>query len=469
MTTPWLTDAISLHDAMRNGELSPVEAVRSTIEAMEASNLNAISHLDAEAALRSAETADTSLPLGGIPIGIKELDPVAGWPANEASLALAGEIADADSPMVERLRAAGAILVAQTTSSEFGSVNFTSTRLHGTTTNPWDTTATPGGSSGGSAAAVAGGLLPLASGSDGGGSIRIPAGFSGLVGLKPSFGRIPKVTESAFEPLTSVWGCLSRSVRDTARFLDVTAGPDERDPFSLPAAPSFEAGLGSTDLSALKVLVLLDLGSAIVADDVAAQIDAVASGLIATSGMTRVDVDVQFPQGGWEWSLSSAASVLGDLGDRWPACAEDLGPEMGFGARMASERYGLDIFLAVERFRHASVRAMATAFASADLIMCATNPDVAFDAAGPMRTVVDGRNLVEEVGFGRALGNNGALTIPANTTGNPAIALPAGTVRGLPVSLQVIGRHHAEQILLDVGLELERTQPWPLTAPGSPT
>jgi aspartyl-tRNA(Asn)/glutamyl-tRNA(Gln) amidotransferase subunit A len=109
---------------------------------------------------------------------------------------------------------------------------------------------------------------------------------------------------------------------------------------------------------------------------------------------------------------------------------------------------------------------MAMAFSQVDVIICATNPDVAFDAAGPMRTVVGGHDLVAELGFGRALSNNGALTIPANTTGNPAIALPAGTVRGMPVSLQVIGRHHAEQVLLDIGLVLEAMAPWPLVAPG---
>jgi len=469
MDGPWLDDATSLLEALRAGELTPVEATIASIAAIEASSLNAISHLDAEAALAAAERADVSLPLGGLPIGIKELDHVAGWPANEASLALDGEVAEEDSPLNERLRGAGAVLLAQTTSSEFGSVNFTSTRLHGTTTNPWDPAATPGGSSGGTAAAVAGGLLPLASGSDGGGSIRIPAGFSGLVGLKPTFGRIPKMTASAFEPFTSCWGCLSRSVRDTALFLDVAAGPDERDPFSLPAPTgSFVDGLGRTDLRGLRAAVAIDLGVAIVAEDVADQLAEVAARLVEATGMVPVPLEVALPSGGLEWSMVSSASVLGDLGDRYPACAELLGPEMGFGARLAHERFSLDTLLTVERFRHASVAAMATAFSSADVIICATNPDVAFDAAGPMRTVVGGVDLVAEHGLGRALSNNGALTIPANTTGNPAIALPAGLVRDMPVSLQVIGRHHAEQVLLDIGLALERLLPWPLVAPGAP-
>ena len=469
MDTPWLGDASSLLDAYRSGEVDPVEAIEASIRAIEASSLNAISHLDAERALDAARRADPSLPLGGLPLGIKELDHVGGWPANEASLALEGTIAEGDSPLNERLRSAGAILLAQTTSSEFGSVNFTSTRLHGTTTNPWDESRTPGGSSGGTAAAVAGGLLPLASGSDGGGSIRIPAGFTGLVGLKPSFGRIPKMTEASFEPLTSVWGCLSRSMRDTALFLDVAAGPDERDPFSLPAAPgSFLGDLGTTDLTGLRAAISIDLGAAIVAEDVAAHLEVAAVELAQACGMTVVPLDLEFPEGGLEWSMVSSASVLADLGDRYPACADLLGPEMGFGARLTHKRFTLETLLAVERFRHAAVATMATAFSQVDVIICATNPDVAFDAAGPMRMTVEGRDLVAEVGIGKALGNNGALTIPANTTGNPAIALPAGTVRGLPVSLQVIGRHHAEQLLLDIGLVLERIAPWPLIAPGAP-
>ena len=468
MDAPWLDDVTSLQAALRSGEVSSLEVTSATLEAIDASTLNAISHLDAERALAQAARADVSLPLGGVPIGIKELDPVAGWPANEASLALADEIATADSPLTERLRASGAILVAQTTASEFGGVNFTSTRIHGTTTNPWESSATPGGSSGGSAAAVAGGLLPLATGGDGGGSIRIPAGFCGLVGLKNTFGRIPKSTQSAFEPLTAVLGSLTRSVADSARFLDVGAGADERDPFSLPATSSFEAGLGTIDLAGLRVGLVVDLGAAIVADDVAAQIEQVAVELLQACGMRRVDLDLALPRGGFEWSMVGSAAVLADLGDRYPACAEELGFEMAFATKVTTEHYSLKTFAAVEQFRRASVAEMARAFDQVDLIMCATNPDVAFDAAGPMRTVVGGRDLVKELGFGEALGNNGALTIPANTTGNPAIALPAGTVRGLPVSLQVIGRHHAEATLLDVGLALERLRPWPMVAPGAP-
>ena len=175
--------------------LSPTEALDASLAAIDASGLNAFSPCRHRAARAAAASADVSLPFGGVPIGVKELESVDGWPYTEASLVFNDRIADHDSTQVTRLRAAGAVLAAQTTASEFGGVNCTSTKLHGTTRNPWDPERTPGGSSGGSAAAVAGGLLPIASGGDGGGSIRIPAGFTGLFGLKSTFGRIPKGPE----------------------------------------------------------------------------------------------------------------------------------------------------------------------------------------------------------------------------------------------------------------------------------
>jgi aspartyl-tRNA(Asn)/glutamyl-tRNA(Gln) amidotransferase subunit A len=168
-----------------------------TLAAVAADERNAVCHVDADAALAAAEQADVSRPFGGVPLAVKELLPVAGWPDTEASVALADRVATDDSIPVERLRLGGAIPAVQTTSSEFGGVNQTTTKLHGATLNPWDTERTPGGSSGGSAAGVAGGLFALATASDGGGSIWIPAGFCGLVGLKPTYGRVPKGPRSA--------------------------------------------------------------------------------------------------------------------------------------------------------------------------------------------------------------------------------------------------------------------------------
>jgi Asp-tRNA(Asn)/Glu-tRNA(Gln) amidotransferase A subunit family amidase len=465
---PWMEDACSLVDAFRAGTLSPTEALDASLAAIADSSLNAVSFVDEEQARKTAAAADVSRPFGGVPIGVKELDPVQGWPRTEASLVLKDRIADYDGTMTSRLRQAGAVLVGQTTASEFGGINCPYTRLHGATSNPYDLERTPGGSSGGSAASVSGGLLPICTGGDGGGSIRIPAGFTGLFGLKATFGRIPKGPRAEIEPLTAVIGCLSRSVRDAARWYDVCNGASEYDPFSLPRVEGWEAGLGTLDLAGMKVAVSTDLGAAFVASAVKERVEHAAADLIADAGLERVDISVSLPRGGLEWALAGTASLLVDLGDRYPACESELTPEIMLAANIATNHYGLETAKDIEIFRRDMIVKLATLFDQVDFIICATNPDVAFPAKGPMPTVVDGVDLVSEVGFEAAVGNNGALTIPANTTGNPAVAIPAGLVDGLPVSMQIIGRHHAEPLLLELARVVERERPWPLVAPGAP-
>ena len=434
---------------------------------MEESDLNAFSHVDADAARAAAAVADISLPFGGVPIAIKELESVHGWPHTEASLVFRDRLSDCDSTQVTRLRAAGAVLAAQTTASEFGGINCTHTKLHGTTRNPWNLERTPGGSSGGSAASVAGGLLPIASGGDGGGSIRIPAGFTGLFGLKSTFGRIPKGPHAHQPPLTVTLGCVSRSVRDTARWFDVCNGFDPRDTLSLPRVEGWEADLDSFDLAGKRAVISIDLGSAIVEPAQTVLLMELAEQLISRGKLRRVDVAINLPAGGNEWSLSNLIGLAGALGDRYPACHEDLTPEIQLGMRIATSRLNLQTAGATEIFRiHVNER-MADIFEQTDFLFAATNPDVAFAATGPMATTVGSVDLVAEFGFERAIGNNGALTIPANLTGNPAITIPAGFIDGLPVGLQVIGRHHEEQLLLDLARLSEREFPWPLVVPSA--
>jgi aspartyl-tRNA(Asn)/glutamyl-tRNA(Gln) amidotransferase subunit A len=401
-------------------------------------------------------------------MGVKELDPVKGWPQTEASLVLQDEIADYDGTMISRLKQAGAVLVGQTTASEFGGINCTYTRLHGATANPYNLECTPGGSSGGSAASVAGGLLPICTGGDGGGSIRIPAGFTGLYGLKATFGRIPKGPHTEIEPLTAVIGCLTRSVRDAARWYDVCNGASEYDPFSLPRVEGWESSLGTIDLQGMGVVVSVDLGAAVVASAVRAKVEDAAAALISDAGLVRKDVPVNLPKGGLEWALAGTASLLVGLGDRYPDCQGDLTPEIMLAANIATNHYTLETAKNIETFRRDIIVKVARIFDEVDFIICATNPDVAFPAKGPMPTTIDGVDLISEYGFEAAVGNNGALTIPANTTGNPAAAIPVGLVDGLPVSMQIIGRHHAEQLLLELSRVVERERPWPLVAPQSP-
>lgn len=458
---PWLGDACALVDAFRSGEWTPTEALEATLEAIEVSELNAFSHLDAERAMAAAERADPSLPFGGVPIGVKELERVEGWPQTDASLVFRDRVATKTGTHVERLLAAGAVPVGLTTASEVGFVNWTSTKLNGTTHNPWKHGRTPGGSSGGSAAAVSGGLVPIATGGDGGGSIRIPSGYSGLLGLKSTFGRIPRGPEAEIGFLNVCLGPLSRSVRDTARWFDVCNGYDPRDPLSLPRVEGWEDGLGSQDLSGLRAVIAPDLGATTVHSEVRAAVVELAEALVRELGLKVVDVPVELPENGLAWGAAGLPALYSTLKGRWPACRDDLTEPVQFGASFF-DQYSVEAAAMVEEFRIEMNEAFADLFADVDLVFSATNPYGAFDADGPPPQEVEG------VPVGPF--ETGALTIPANIAGHPAISIPAGTTtEGLPVGLQVFGpRHTGEELLLDVALAAERLRPWPLVAPGAP-
>ena len=461
MSATWKGDVVSLVEAFRSGERTPVEELEATWAAIDASELNAVCYEDREAAMEAAASADVSLPFGGVPIGVKELDHVEGWPDTGASVMWADRVASYTSTKMQRLVDAGAVLAAQTTSSEFGGLNQTWTKLHGATENPWMAGRTPGGSSGGSAAGVAGGLFPIATGGDGGGSIRIPAGFCGLVGLKSTYGRIPKGPHVTVGNLTAVPGCMSRSVRDTARWFDVSNGHDRHDPYSLPKVSGWEAGLGTRadELAGAGVIVDATLGGAVVADDTMALVDEAAAFLIELAGMRRIDHPIAIPKGGAAWSLSGGIGLSLDVDGRWPEQADDLTPPMAAGVRIAKERLDVETMVRFERRRTEIFEAMAGLFGVADFIMAASNPDVAFAASGGIPSEFGGKPSDR--------GNNGALTIPSNIYGNPAISIPIGTdAAGLPVGLQVLGPHHSEPLLLELAHMVEQARPWPLVAPG---
>ena len=455
---PWQGDASSLVDAFRRKERSPLEELEATYAAIDASDLNAFCYLDRDRALAAAKRADVSLPFGGVPLGVKELERYTGWPDTDASLVFKDRIAASTDTMLSRAQAAGAVLVGQTTASEFGGVNVTRTMLHGATHNPWKHGRTPGGSSGGSAAAVAGGLVTIATGGDGGGSIRIPAGFTGLVGLKATYGRIPRGPGAIHGNLTTVVGCLSRSVRDTARWFDVCNGHEGNDSLSLPRVEGWEAGLGTHSLRGLRAVVVPDWGSAVVSPAMWSVLEEAAQHLISVTGMKRVSgVDTSLPRLGAAWSITGMAALAFELRDYWPACADILTPEIRYGLERTGSLYGTEARGKFETRRAELSRRMTEIFSQADIIITASNPDVAFNAEGPLPDTFGG--------IVAGAGNNGVLTFPANIHGNPGISIPAGTVDGLPVGLQVMGPHFSEQILLDIALAYERSRPWPLVAP----
>jgi len=458
--TPWTGDACSLVDAFRRGERSPAEELEAVLAAIERSPLNAMSFVDAEGARRATAEADLAKPFGGVPVAVKMLDSVTGWPHTEASLVFKDRIADHTSTKLTRLvDDGGGVLVGQTTASEFGGLNVSTNRLTGTTHNPWRHGRTAGGSSGGSAAAVAGGLFTLTTGGDGGGSIRIPAAFNGLVGMKGTAGRIPRGPRTMIGPLTVVTGCLTRSVRDIARFYDVCAGHDARDPYSLPKVEGWERDLGTHDLRGKRAVIAPTLGAAVVRPEVEANVRAAAEALAADVGLVLVDVPVRLPGLGLEWALTNLATLRADLIDEWPACAELLSKQIAFGLDFADRQMSLETKARAELARIHANETMAAVFDEVDFIFCATNPDVAYPAEVQMNTRVGDQKTDP--------GNNGALTIPANICGNPAISIPVEPVDGLPVGMQVIGKHHEDALLLDLALAVERTCPWPLIAPAA--
>ncbi len=500
--TPWQGDACSLVDAFRAGDRSPLEELDATLAAIEASDLNCFAHVDPDRARDAARRADVTLPFGGVPTAIKELDPVEGWPFTEASLVYRDRVASYTSHHAQRLLERGGVVpVGKTTASEFGGLNVSVTKINGVTHNPWRRGRSCGGSSGGSAAAVSGGLVSLATGGDGGGSIRIPAGYTGLLGMKGTFGRIPRGPHAYMRPNTVVLGNLSRSVRDAARYYDVCAGTHAYDPSSLPSHGRWEAGLGQSELRGLRVAVVPALGGVTLEPGVEDRVRAEAKQLIADAGMVEVDVRVEPPNLAAQWMMGNLATLLADLGPAWPACSGELTDEVAVGLHLAEAMYNLRTAAVAEELRIQANEVMARAFEEADLIIAATNPGPAFAADagtsnpqgpvvaalfsnGPARYAVRGVLGAVRVAAGAVPGlpsallaqaatrlpdlvNMGALTIISNIYGNPAVSVPAGTVDGLPVGMQVLAPHHRDELLFDVALAVERERPWPMVAPGA--
>lgn len=500
--TPWLDDACSLVDAFRSGERSPREELEATYAAIEQSHLNCFSFLDPERALAAADHADVSRPFGGVPVGIKELDQVQGWPDTQASLVFKDRIAAHTGEATRRFtEEGGAVPVGLTTASEFGGLNVSITKLNGICHNPWRQGSTVGGSSGGSASAVSGGLVPIGTGGDGGGSIRIPAGYAGLLGMKGTYGRISRGPHSFFRPGTVVLGCLARSVRDAARHFDVCAGLDPRDPSSLPDPGGWEANLGSVDLTGKRVAILPSIASVPLEPGVEERVRSAAGELIANTGMVEVSLNLELPNLAAQWAMGNLSTLLVELDSLWPKCQAQLTDEVAIGCVLAESLYNLNLAAVAEARRLQANEAMAGAFEHVDYIISATNPGPAFAAdattSSPTRSLLDhvkDRNAAK-VGFraGMAgvrvlngmfprLSNTvidaaveripdlvtmGGLTIISNIYGNPAVSIPAGQVDGLPIGMQVLARHHRDAELFDVALAYEREVGWPKVAPSA--
>lgn len=462
----YINDASDLADWVRAGEVKAVEALDVCLERIGRydGELNSFVMIDPDGARAQAEKIDELVaagedpgPLAGVPIGVKDLEDVAGMATGRGSLLFRDQIALRDSTQVARLRGAGAVVLGKTASPELGTLSFTWSKAHGTTRNPWNLKRTPGGSSGGSAAAVSSALVPLATGSDGGGSIRIPCSYSGLPGLKPTFGLVARGPGRLGTSNVSVYGPVARSVRDIARYLDQAAGAHPMDPHSLPRADlKYEKSLefrGEDLIAAWSS----DLGFGMCAQEVSTIARNAADRLIKEAGIVEVDQKFALPDVSESWMLAESLDCFTDLEAFWPDRAEDLTPVVMLSMQIA-ETLSPSMAARAQRERYDLLRRVNDAFEEVDLIITPTTPTVAFDADGPFPVEIDGVAV-----------NHPLLTVcftfPFNLTGHPAVTVPAGIdSQGLPVGLQIVGPRLSEPRLLALAKLFEETAPWPKIA-----
>ena len=453
--------AIEIAASVRAGERKATEVLDTCLAGIAAGNepLNAFVHVDEGLARAAAEAVDAAVaaghdpgPFAGVPIGVKDLEDCAGMPTSHGSLVYKsrGPVA-ADSIHLSRLRAAGAVPIGKTAAPEFGTLNFTKTKAWGITRNPWSLDRTPGGSSGGTAAAVAAGLIPCGTASDGGGSTRIPAAFAGLVGMKPSHGRIPDPAPSGSQ--TAVYGLLTTTVADSARHLDVVAGPDDRDRLSLPAPTlSYEAAIEALDVAGLRARWSVDLGFVEHVDpDVARLAEAAARALAATARLELDTEDVRLTDPVRTWLSGGAMDLWFAIDeDMWPDVADDL-TRYSRDTLEQTKDYPLSKYARAVRKRHQLSLDAAALFAEVDVVLTPTTAVPAFAAEGPPP--------------GGAMAT--PFTMLANVCWNPSISVPAGvTTDGLPVGLQITAARHRDELPQRLARIWEQTQPWPRHAPG---
>lgn len=459
-------DARTIADDVRAGRRSARDVLEHQLELIDLTDahLGAFVFLDADGARAAAGEIDEAVaagldpgPLAGLPIGVKQLEEVAGWPHTFACTLFADRIAGFTSTQVTRARAAGGVPLGLTASPEFGATSFTASTLHGVTRNPWNLDRTPGGSSGGSAAAVAAGLVPLATGSDSAGSLRIPASFSGVVGFKGTYGRVPRGPGYVGSPNFRSYGALTRSVRDTARFLDCVVGPDERDPLSLPhPGLSYEIAIDDVELAGRRVAWTADLGFGVCDPGVAATVSAAAAALVRDAALDEIDVEVELPDPAAAWNVLGLPDLYAGLRPFFPERAEEVPPRLRQGFEAAA-RLSVDDLCRAHAARQALVQALADLFERVELLLLPTTPTAAFAAEGPMPTEIAGCPVDPLLTV--------AFTYPFNLSGHPAVSVPAGWVDSAPVGLQIVGRRHDDLLVLAAAAAFEHTMPWPRIAP----
>jgi aspartyl-tRNA(Asn)/glutamyl-tRNA(Gln) amidotransferase subunit A len=453
----WLT-AAALARGYGKRRFSPVEVARAALRQIAAKEplLNAMCLIDEGAALEAARASEKRWSKGapkgaidGVPVLIKDILLTRGWPTLRGSRTIdpKQEWAE-DAPSVARLRESGAVLLGKTTTPEFGWKGVTDSPLTGITRNPWDLSKTPGGSSGGSAAAVAAGYAPLSLGTDGGGSIRIPAGFTGIVGFKPSFGRVPAYPLSPFGTVAHV-GPMTRTVEDSALMMNVISRPDSRDWLSLPYEKrDFTKGLKG-GVKGLRIAFSPRLGHAQVEPEVAGLVARAVKSLAAL-GARVTEADRGFDDPSRMFRVLWWSGARGLIGSMTPEKRSLLDP----GLRDVFEQslsITLEDHLEAQKQRGALGTTMRQFMERYDLLVTPSLPITAFEA---------GRLAPEATGAGKWVDWT-PFSYPFNLTQQPAASVPCGfTKAGLPVGLQIVGRMFDDWTVLRAAHTYEQAHDW---------
>jgi aspartyl-tRNA(Asn)/glutamyl-tRNA(Gln) amidotransferase subunit A len=446
-----------------DGSVSPVEVTEAMLERIERINpsLNAFTAVTADIARSAAVKAEadyqagTAGPLAGVPVTIKDITFIKGLKCRRGSKIYADVVADFTSPFVERVLDAGAVLLGQTATPELGWKGETTSPLLGTTRNPWNLERTPGGSSGGAGACIAAGIGPIAHGTDGAGSIRIPSAFSGIFGLKPSIGLVPVYPASAVADL-AYHGPMTWTVRDAALLLNVVAGHDPRDRFSWDSNVDYLDALANLDLRGLRVAWSRDLGYAAVEPEVA-ELAAAAAKVFADLGCEIVDDHPALPD---PWPIEHvlwASAMAGARRDDFEQVREIMDPGLVDIVEQGRQMTAADVSRArTDQATYAA--AWAEWMQKYDLLMTPTLPCTAFNVGLNQPGSVAGRKT--------SYLSWTAFTYPFNLSGQPAATVPCGFARdGLPVGLQIVGRLKEDALVLRAAAAFEQACPWQGTTP----
>ena len=463
-------DGLGLAAAIRGGDVSATEVVDVAIGRIEARDPAVGAVVATRFDEARAEAADSRLdgPFAGVPYLVKSLGgEVAGLPTSRGSRLFADDVATADSLAVARARAAGVIVLGMTNTPELGKNGSTEPVVHGATHNPHDLTRSPGGSSGGSAAAVAAGMVPVAHGNDGGGSIRIPASACGLFGLKPSRGRVPHAP--ALDAFAYPVGCihaLTRTVRDSAALLDAVAAPAPGDAYRAPPAPgSFLAAVGA-EPGRLRIGFTTTTARGDESDDDCADAVARIAAVCEVLGHEVTQATFAYDVEAANAALAAvmAVNVADAIGNRLSALGrtlqdDDVEPFTRILYERGRTMTGLEVIEALHALERAG-REIAPFFGDHDLLLTPTLP-IRVPELGWADTTRP-ETMVRAAAFS-------AFTGIFNTTGQPAMSVPAGTdANGLPLGAQFVGRLGDEDRLLRLAASLELAAPWP-TTPVDPT